>query len=71
MTSNKTFLSTPQAAHHLGYSSSTLEHWRSAGKGPDFVRMSPRKIYYRISDLDNWIESRVIAPGASTRASAF
>ncbi len=54
-------LNTPNAARRLGLSSATLEHWRMARKGPPFIRMGFRKIYYRAADLDQWIESRVDA----------
>jgi predicted DNA-binding transcriptional regulator AlpA len=59
MVGDKQFLNTPQAAQRLGLSSATLEHWRMARKGPPFIRMGFRKIFYRTADLEKWIESRV------------
>ena len=40
---------------------STLAHWRCQGEGPSYVRLGSR-IGYRGSDLNRWLESRVVQP---------
>jgi len=50
----------------------TLESWRLKGGGPPFVRISRRSVRYRRSDLEQWIEDRVVTstseePRASKR----
>lgn len=54
-------LNTSQAAHYLGISPSTLEHWRMLGKGPNVLAIGPRMKRYRKIDLDQWVESCVNA----------
>jgi len=50
-----------QAAARLGLASSrTLEAWRRRGYGPPFLRLSPRLVRYRASDLDTWLAARVV-----------
>jgi predicted DNA-binding transcriptional regulator AlpA len=53
-------LTTAQAAAFLGLKQNTLQHWRIYGKGPAIVRLSPRAVRYRRSDLESWVESRVV-----------
>lgn len=45
-----------EAAAFLSVSESTLEKWRSAGKGPVYYKTSA-KVYYFESDLLKWIKS--------------
>ena len=57
-------LDTDEAANYLGVARNTLEVWRSAGRyGLQFVRVG-RRIKYRKSDLDAWIESRTASSTA-------
>lgn len=55
----KKILTQKEAGNYIGISFLTLANWRVAGKGPRFVRLSPRKIAYRIEDLDRWLGERV------------
>lgn len=32
----------------------TLQMWRKAGEGPAFVRLGPRKVFYRMEDIDSY-----------------
>ena len=32
----------------------TAQRWRTIGEGPSFVRLGPRRIVYRLSDVENW-----------------
>ena len=47
---------TRQAANYVGLSGSTLAKLRMRGEGPVFVRLSRKKIVYRVQDLDQWLE---------------
>lgn len=61
MTAEDKFLDTSQAAHYLGYSTSSLETWRCEGVGPKYYKMH-RRVRYKQSDLDAWREARAITP---------
>lgn len=47
-----------EAAEQLGLSASTLNKWRTQGRGPKFVKMG-RAICYRSADLDAWLAAQV------------
>ena len=50
-----------QAATRLGLPSArTLEAWRRRGYGPPFLRLSPRLVRYRTSDIDRWLAARAV-----------
>lgn len=49
-----------EAAHMLRLSLRTLQRMRAGGvEGPPFVRLTERRIGYRVADLNAWAESRV------------
>jgi predicted DNA-binding transcriptional regulator AlpA len=50
-------LSTPEAAHYCGSSSSTLSKLRLYGGGPAFLKLG-RRVVYHPDDLDAWLASR-------------
>ena len=50
-----------KAAEFLGHSIRTLQNWRIRGGGPRFVKVSARSIRYRRCDLNEWINSRIVA----------
>ncbi len=41
----------------LGIKQRTLQQWRATGRGPSFVRLPPRIVRYRISEIDSWIKA--------------
>ncbi len=47
----------PSASAYLSLAVSTLAKLRLHGRGPAFVRLSPRAIGYLQSDLDEWLAS--------------
>jgi hypothetical protein len=53
------YLSTPQAAIYLSFSSRWLEKLRQTGGGPRFVRKGRKKIVYDIQHLDEWMAKDV------------
>jgi hypothetical protein len=44
------------------FAEGTLANWRSAGKGPPYVKLGGR-VYYRRGDLEHWIASNLRNPG--------
>lgn len=56
--SNSQRVDTAQAAAFLGLRPATLTVWRCTGRYRlPFIRVG-RKIYYRVSDLEAWLNSR-------------
>lgn len=56
---NDDYLASPlEAAVFTKSSTSTLAKRRVYGDGPPFIRLSPRKIAYRVGDLKKWVASR-------------
>jgi predicted DNA-binding transcriptional regulator AlpA len=51
-------VSEKEAAAYVGLSRVHLRRKRSEGTAPRFVRLGERRIGYRITDLDAWLESR-------------
>ena len=51
----KDWLTTKAAASYIGYSPSTLRHWRNTKDyGPKFVLTKSGRIWYSKEDLDAW-----------------
>lgn len=44
----------------------TLERLRAAGTGPRFAKLG-RRVFYRRSDLEDWIESSLISSTSAAR----
>lgn len=55
-------LTTEQLAERWGISPQTLENWRSAKRGPDYVKMGG-VIVYRIEDVRRYERDNVIKIG--------
>lgn len=65
-------LNVDQAALYLSVSASTLNHWRSDGKGPRFVKLcgSTRgAIRYRVADLRSYVEQNTFTSVAEAELS--
>ncbi len=54
---SKCLLTERNTALHISVSQKTLQNWRLQGKGPKFIRLSRGAVRYRLSDLEEWIES--------------
>ena len=52
-------LNTKQAAEILGISAAFLERDRWAGARVKFIKIGSRTVRYRLSDLENYVESQV------------
>lgn len=55
-------LDRPEAADYLGVKTTTLENWAATRRYPlPFVKVG-RRVKYRVSDLEAFIESRTVRP---------
>jgi predicted DNA-binding transcriptional regulator AlpA len=65
-------LTPAEAAEILSLSVPVLERLRAAGGGPAWVRLSARRIGYRVSDLAAWLDARRVGavPEARTTLAA-
>lgn len=57
-------LTAEEFAAMLDVSMYTVESWRKKGRGPKFVRLE-RQVYYRNTDIIEWIEQNVERPDGS------
>ena len=57
-----------EVAEITGLSIETLAQWRSQRRGIAFVKVSRNCVRYRQSDLDRWLEERIVSvvAGATT-----
>lgn len=46
-----------ELAEMLGVKIHTLREWRKAGKGPPFIRETPRSCVYLRSSVEKWLKS--------------
>ena len=46
----------------------TAQRWRAEGGGPAFVRLGPRRVVYRISDIERWLAERTFKSRADELA---
>lgn len=51
------YLTRQEAAEYLRLSSKTLANWTSAGTGPKATKLANKRIRYRVSDLDEFLEA--------------
>jgi predicted DNA-binding transcriptional regulator AlpA len=49
-----TYLTEAEVSTRYKVSKRTLQRWRVTGDGPRFVRLGPRRIVYRASDIEAW-----------------
>ncbi len=64
-------LNTKQAAQHLKekgapFTPGTLEVWRCLGKGPRFLRVGGRRVFYEPSALDEFVMGQIVETMDST-----
>jgi predicted DNA-binding transcriptional regulator AlpA len=63
-------LTAAEASDLLTVSVPVMERWRRAGTGPRFIRLSVRRVGYRLSDLRAWIAERAEGGHASDQEAA-
>jgi excisionase family DNA binding protein len=54
----KVWYTRQEAAEYLGYSSSTLDGWASTGRHELPYYRRGKRVFYRIADLDDFMESQ-------------
>jgi len=54
-------LTTEKAAEYLGLKPSTLVGWRTAGKGPTYIKVG-RHCLYRLADIETWLDAQAVIP---------
>ena len=59
-------LTAASASELLTVSIPVMERWRREGTGPRFIRLSARRVGYRLADLRAWMAAR--AEGGEHRA---
>lgn len=62
---NSGMLTSSAAAAHLSRTPKTLANWRTTGVGPRYFRSGKRhsRVYYRVSDLNTWIDEQAALYG--------
>ena len=55
---NDKVLTARQVAEEYGFSTVTLQRWRTDGTGPAYVKLGKRRVGYLAADLQRWVESR-------------
>jgi predicted DNA-binding transcriptional regulator AlpA len=53
-------LSRPEVIALLGVSKMTLDRIEARGDGPRKVRLSARRIGYRLRDIEKWLDGRAV-----------
>src|SRR5579885_1916362 len=56
---SKELLTPKEAAEWLGIGKRLLDQWRATGTGPAYVRLSDRKVKYRLKDLAKFAASKL------------
>jgi predicted DNA-binding transcriptional regulator AlpA len=57
------------ARYHLGRR--TVQRWRQTGDGPAFCRLGPRRVVYRLADVEAWAAARTFHHCADELARAL
>ena len=65
---NDRILSTREAAEWIRGSERALERWLVTGDGPKFCRIGPRRVGYRLSDVQAWLDARAYPHRAAEMA---
>jgi predicted DNA-binding transcriptional regulator AlpA len=56
------YVTSREAAAYLGLALPTLNGMRKLGIGPDYVRVSPRRVVYELAALREYAASRTVKP---------
>jgi len=62
---DETYLSEPQLSQRYAIPARSLQRWRCTGDGPPFVRLGPRRVAYRLSDVEAWMAARTFSSRAA------
>ncbi len=53
-------------ADHLKVAASTVDRWRREGKGPPYMRIGNRCMYF-LSEVQDWLETQKVSPNGKPR----
>jgi len=59
------YVTAQEAAAYLGLGLPTLNAMRQVGLGPEFVRVSPRRVVYEIAALREYAAARTVKPSVA------
>lgn len=62
MTNDDSLLTTNEAAQVLNVSPATLRWWRHSRTGPKSFTLGAKKVMYKRSDLDAWLQEQYDRP---------
>lgn len=62
------FLDEGALAERLSLSRRTLQRFRTTGDGPRFVKLSQRRVGYRVADVEAWAAARTFDSRAAEMA---
>lgn len=51
-------MDTPTLAAYLDVEAETVKEWRRRREGPPYIRINGRLVRYRLSAVDEWLESQ-------------
>ena len=57
--SGRAIIKEREAARRCGLSYVTMRRLRDSGTGPAFLRLTERRIAYKICDVEAWLDSRL------------
>ncbi len=60
-TSRDALLPVKDLGRQLNKSPRTLDNWRTAGKGPRFIKTGPRGVLYQWGDVLDWLDGRKVS----------
>ncbi len=61
---SKRVLTESEAAMRMGVALSTLRRWRYDGTCPTYIRLGAHRVGYRLSSIEQWLNSRTIETAA-------
>ncbi|MGO9055995.1 MAG: helix-turn-helix transcriptional regulator [Candidatus Binataceae bacterium] len=65
---NDELLKTPEAARFLKRSERTMQGWRYRNEGPRYIRLNASTVFYRVSDLIAFLDSKTVDPAGASDA---
>ena len=60
--SSPDFASEAELANLVNVKVAVLCNWRSAGRGPPYVKLSGRRVVYPRKQLERWIQEQTVVP---------